>query len=69
MPGSKKMGWAKIAFSYGLKFLVYLCEGKLALTEKDLYKNWIKRVIMLAGDTDTNACIAGGLVGSIIGFQ
>lgn len=63
------MGWAKIAFSYGLKFLVYLCKGKLLLTEKNLYKVWIKKVIMIAGDTDTNAGIAGGLVGAIIGFQ
>jgi len=26
-------------------------------------------VIEQGGDTDTNACIAGGLVGSIVGFS
>jgi len=26
-------------------------------------------IIGRAGDTDTNACIAGGLIGSLIGFK
>lgn len=29
----------------------------------------IKEVISKGGDTDTNACIVGGLVGSMVGFR
>lgn len=29
----------------------------------------MKVIIEQGGDTDTNACIAGGLIGSIIGFK
>ena len=63
-----KMGWAKIGWSYGLKLLVYLSQGKLSVEDPLLYKKWIEWVISRAGDTDTNAAIAGGLIGAIIGF-
>ena len=33
-----------------------------------MYYHWIKWVIKRAGDTDTNAAIVGGLLGSLIGF-
>jgi ADP-ribosylglycohydrolase len=29
----------------------------------------IKKIISEGGDTDTNACIVGGLIGSILGFK
>lgn len=29
----------------------------------------MKNVISQGGDTDTNACIVGGVIGSMIGFQ
>lgn len=29
----------------------------------------MKSIIQRAGDTDTNACIVGGLVGAVIGFR
>ncbi len=35
----------------------------------DLYKSVIKSIISEGGDTDTNACIAGGLIGALIGFS
>lgn len=62
------MGHAKIAFSYGLKALFYIAEGKFSIFDESLYLKWLKWIIKSAGDTDTNACIAGGLLGSIIGF-
>lgn len=33
------------------------------------YYDAIKEVIMLAGDSDTNACIAGGMIGALVGFK
>jgi len=29
----------------------------------------LKEVISLAGDTDTNACIVGGMMGALVGFK
>jgi hypothetical protein len=34
-----------------------------------VFKDLIAEVIKKGGDTDTNACIAGGLIGSILGFK
>lgn len=62
------MGYAKIAFSYGLKVLVYLVQGKQTRFDSSMYREWIAWIIKRAGDTDTNAAIAGGLIGSVIGF-
>jgi hypothetical protein len=69
MTAAHNMGWAKIAWSYGLKFLIQLSEGKKDLNDKKLYKDWIRWVIGRAGDTDTNAAISGGLIGAVIGFK
>jgi hypothetical protein len=69
MTAAHNMGWAKIAWSYGLKFLIYLSKGLKSVEDKNLYKDWIKWVIGRAGDTDTNAAIAGGLIGAVIGFR
>ena len=33
-----------------------------------MYCDWMYWIIKRAGDTDTNGAIAGGLMGSIIGF-
>lgn len=32
------------------------------------YKDCIREIISLSGDTDTNACIAGAAVGALLGF-
>ena len=38
--------------------------------EKELdFKECMKEILSLGGDTDTNACIAGSMIGSIIGFK
>lgn len=34
-----------------------------------LYKNVMRTVIQRGGDSDTNAAIVGGMVGSILGFK
>lgn len=33
------------------------------------YKDCIREILSLSGDTDTNACIAGAVVGALIGFK
>jgi hypothetical protein len=68
MPGNPNMGYVKIAFSYGLRVLVYLMKGKEERLNAQMYKKWMHWIIKQAGDTDTNGAIAGGLMGSVIGF-
>jgi ADP-ribosylglycohydrolase len=55
-----RMGWMKIAWTYGFIFLKQ--------RQIDYYEI-IKDVISRGGDTDTNACIVGGMIGSAIGFK
>jgi ADP-ribosylglycohydrolase len=66
------MGWAKIAWTYGMRILKTLGKPEeninVSALGSDFYKNEIEWVISRAGDTDTNACIVGGLLGSVIGF-
>lgn len=33
------------------------------------YKDCIREIISMSGDTDTNACIAGAVVGALLGFN
>ena len=68
MHANQNMGFAKIAFSYGLKILYYIAIGQQSKLDGSLYINWMRWIIKRAGDTDTNAAIAGGLLGSVIGF-
>jgi hypothetical protein len=35
----------------------------------EYFKNSLKFVIKQGGDTDTNACIIGGLMGALVGFD
>ena len=59
------MGFIKHAFvlTYYL-LLVYVREGG-----KLTHYNAIKEVVSLAGDSDTNACIVGGMIGGLLGFK
>ena len=70
MPGVHQMGWAKIAWSYGLHYLRRISDKEVDTPLcHQLYNTIIRNVIEEGGDTDTNACIVGGLMGSIIGFK
>ena len=71
--GRVNMGWAKIAWSYGMRELK---EIKETLEKNPDYKlddfyfeKVIKGIIERGGDTDTNAAIVGGLIGSLVGFK
>ena len=33
------------------------------------YKDCVREIIKMSGDTDTNACIAGAVVGALVGFN
>ena len=33
------------------------------------YSECIREIISLSGDTDTNACIAGAVIGAFVGFR
>ncbi|CAI2370853.1 unnamed protein product [Moneuplotes crassus] len=63
----KQMGWMKHAFICCLRYL------RLATTATTLdstfYEASMKEILKGSGDTDTNACIAGGLLGAIVGFH
>jgi hypothetical protein len=59
LPITKVAGWARIAFSYAVHFAVKSCE----------LKKPIEYLISAKGDTDTNACIAGGLIGAKLGLK
>ncbi len=59
LPANKKMGWIRIAFSYAVYFLV----------KGTSFRDSMKKILLLKGDTDTNACIAGGLFGAYYGYN
>ena len=60
------MGWAKIAWTYGMNFLYKLA----TIPDYELsYYYRIKDVISEGGDSDTNAAIVGGMIGAVVGFK
>ena len=71
MSATVNEGFVKIAISYSLhhfKNIAY-SDKKEEELNGDLYKKIIGDVIQRGGDTDTNAAIVGGLLGSLIGFR
>ena len=56
---SPKMGRAKIAFILAFRQLI---------SNQD-YESCLEQIIKGGGDTDTNACIAGALLGAAVGFR
>lgn len=33
------------------------------------FRAYMTKIIMMGGDTDTNACIMGSIIGSVLGFN
>jgi ADP-ribosylglycohydrolase len=56
---TKLIGWCKWAFILAFH---YLSKGYD-------YETSIKRCLLKGGDTDTNACIVGGLIGAYVGME
>lgn len=67
MPAVENMGWAKIAWTYGMNILYRLTTN--SIPKGISYYNEIKLVIGRGGDSDTNAAIVGGLLGAYLGFK
>lgn len=61
----QKMGHLSHAFI--LSFFHLALYRKFQLP--DFYKLSMSQIIQLGGDTDTNACIAGGLIGALVGVS
>jgi ADP-ribosylglycohydrolase len=60
LPSStKNPGWVKIAFSLAIFYL----KKNFGFLEA------IKDLLSKGGDTDTNACIVGGILGVLHGFK
>ena len=59
LDATKKSGWCRVAFTYSLSVLLL----KLS------FRNSLEYILASKGDTDTNACIAGGLIGAFYGFE
>ena len=59
VPFYPQSGFVKIAFIHAFRTLL----------KKDNYENSIRAIISERGDTDTNACIAGGLIGAALGID
>lgn len=59
-----KQGFIKHAFVLSFYYLLRSAEQG----QQDYYKT-IKEIVSLGGDTDTNACIVGGMLGALVGFK
>jgi ADP-ribosylglycohydrolase len=57
IPPYPKSGWIRIAFTYS--FSIFL--------EDMNYSDSLRKMLLYGGDTDTNACILGALIGSTVG--
>ena len=62
---NKNMGWYEHAFKLTLYYLVNFDK----LKNKDMFSKILNEICNLGGDTDTNACIVGGVIGPIIGYK
>jgi len=71
MCATENEGFFKIAYVYCFQFLKYISENCKSPSDlsSDLFKDVLSKVVSQGGDTDTNACIVGGVIGSIVGFR
>jgi len=67
----KQMGWMKHAFVCCLRCLRLAAQKQESNEELNsrFYEEAMVGILMGKGDTDTNACIAGGVIGAILGFD
>lgn len=59
LPANYNEGYVKIAFSYAIN----------AFRKNQDYLSALQEILAEGGDTDTNLCIAGGLIGACVGEQ
>ena len=63
------IGWLERAFVLSFYYLLRHSKYVECKKEADMYVESIRQVIQEGGDTDTNACIAGGMIGAIVGIK
>ena len=59
------MGW----YGHAFKLVVYYLLNYERYEEKTGFETIMKEICDLGGDTDTNCCIVGGIIGPIFGMQ
>jgi ADP-ribosylglycohydrolase len=62
---NKRIGW----YDHSFKLILYYLVNFEIMEEKDKFKTILHQICNLGGDTDTNACIVGGIIGPLIGFK
>ena len=60
------MGFLKHAFVMSFYFLFKISMEYDNSEEDELFDNCLREVVSLGGDTDTNACIVGGVIGALV---
>ena len=60
MPGNPNMGYVKIAFDHSFR--------ELRRNDNDFCET-MSRILLLGGDTDTNAAIVGAMIGAYVGYD
>lgn len=67
--GQKKIDVIKM-FGFMKHAIVFTFYYLQMSTEMELnYKDCIREIVSLSGDTDTNACIAGAAIGALLGYN
>lgn len=62
---NKRIGW----YEHSFKLILFYLVNFEIMQEKDKFKTILNQICNLGGDTDTNACIVGGIIGPLIGFK
>ena len=64
----KLQGWIKHSFVWSVYFLLK-ADFMLKKGDNDIYYKIMREVIREGGDTDTNGCIVGGMIGAFLGVK
>ena len=62
---TKGIGW----YGHAFKLVIYYLLNYEKYEEKTGFEDIMKEICNLGGDTDTNCCIVGGIIGPIFGMQ
>ena len=60
----KYCNWNRWAFTLSFYFL-----ARYDVSEEKLFDFAMEETLKLGGDTDTNCCVVGGMVGAIVGLD
>ena len=63
------MGFHAHAFILAFYYLLRYSKKLKDITDEQFYFRAIRETIRLGGDTDTNACIVGGMIGALVGYN